>query len=68
MSIYLILILAVMIGAVILAHHMGVDYGYEHGYNDARHDILCVECRMSEGREILEASNNTNHYEGKYHR
>ena len=66
MSIYLILILAVIIGSVILAHHMGVDYGYEHGYNDARHDILCPECRMSEGREILEASNINHSIERKY--
>lgn len=66
MSIYLILILAVIIGAALLAHHMGVDYGYEHGYNDARHDFSCRECRMSDGREILDPSNNNHSIERKY--
>lgn len=66
MSVYLILILAVIIGAALLAHHMGVDYGYEHGYNDARHDFSCPECRMSDGREILQPRNNNHSIERKY--
>lgn len=39
MSILIIFMLLVIVGAVILAHHMGTEYGYEHGYNDARRDI-----------------------------
>jgi hypothetical protein len=38
MSIFIIFMLLVIVGAVILAHHMGTEYGYEHGYNDARRD------------------------------
>lgn len=59
MTVFILFTLAVLIGAALLAHHMGVDYGYEHGYNDARHDILCRECRMSEGRGTLTPSNTT---------
>lgn len=60
MSFYLILILALLIGAVILAHHMGVDYGYEHGYNNARRETLCHQCRMSEGHATITSINNIN--------
>lgn len=65
MSGYLILLLLFIVGTIILAHHMGKDYGYEHGYNDARHDILCAECRMSQGRAILEPIDYTYHMERK---
>lgn len=57
MSIYLILILAVIIGATILAHEMGKDYGYEHGYNDARDKSTCTKCRMSEGYDTIRTRN-----------
>lgn len=60
MSIYLILILVFTIGAALLAHHMGVEYGYEHGYNDAHNDMLCHQCRMSEGYATLTPTDNTN--------
>ena len=60
MSGYIILLLAIIAGSWILAHSMGRDYGYEHGYNDARHDLLCSECRMSEGRGMITPSSNTN--------
>ena len=46
MSVYLILLLALLVGAVLLAHHMGREIGYEYGYTDAEHDILCGECRQ----------------------
>ena len=60
MSVYLILLLALIVGSTILAHHMGKEIGYEHGYNHARRDTLCRECRMSEGRATITPTTNTN--------
>lgn len=60
MTVFILFTLAVLIGAALLAHHMGVEYGYEHGYNDARHDILCRECRMSEGYGMITSTDNNN--------
>lgn len=64
MTVFILFALAVLVGAVLLAHHMGVEYGYEHGYNDARHDISCPDCRMSDRCETLDPSN-TNQSTGR---
>jgi hypothetical protein len=46
MGALVVLGLLFVVGSVLLAHYMGMQTGYEHGYVDAEHDILCVECRM----------------------
>jgi hypothetical protein len=39
MSIFIIFMLLFIVGTILVAHHMGTEYGYEHGYNDARREI-----------------------------
>lgn len=52
MSALILLGLLIVVGAILLAHHMGMQVGYEHGYVDAEHDILCPDCRARKLEEV----------------